>query len=798
MCLVPRFRPRFRAVLVFLVGASVVTACLPAGGVDAAGAAGGPVHRASSHAGGRSLRRTPSHSVILRNLQGSPTITETWSTGPLDDAGMPIAESSPVPMTLDGQPSVVVGDREGNLFGFELAGANPSTPPALPTPVVPAGWTNVHANAPIDSTPSVATVSGGTQAVIVGSGNDAFPVGGAYQSYGSNGALRWITSVVNPSSDSAPYGGVFAGVAVGTLQAADTDGPSAVAGSLGQVADALDVSSGSVLPGWPFLNTDSTHATDALADLYGTGRDEVIEASDQSAGVADGQTYQSGGALRVLSGTGNVICRTFTDQVLDSSPAVGGFLFGGAAGIVDGTGDYFSGAADTDSVIAYNTNCQPVWRSQLDGNTFSSPALSDVMGNGSLQVVTGTDTGTAGSVYALDGATGATLWSTALPERVIGSVTTADLFDQGYDDVLAPTIDGLYILDGKTGSIVTELDGAGDGNLGIQNSPLVTDDPNGTVGITLAGYIGPNLAGRIDHFEIADSDGAEAVGPGSWPMFHHDPQLTGDAGGTPALGSVPACSIPDAAFGGYDLVAADGGVMSYPSPGQPFCGSTGGEHLNKPVVGMAMAPSIGGYWLVASDGGIFAYGDAGFHGSMGGIPLNQPIVGMTATPDGGGYWLVASDGGVFAFGDAAFYGSMGGTHLNQPIVGMASTADGDGYWLVASDGGVFAFGSARFDGSLGGRHLNRPIVGMARDPNSGGYWMVASDGGIFSFGGAPFYGSTGQEVLAAPATGMAATADGSGYRVTAGDGGIFSFDAPFFGSAGGETLVAPVTGMAGY
>ena len=85
-----------------------------------------------------------------------------------------------------------------------------------------------------------------------------------------------------------------------------------------------------------------------------------------------------------------------------------------------------------------------------------------------------------------------------------------------------------------------------------------------------------------------------------------------------------------------------------------------------------------GYWLVASDGGIFTFGDAGYFGSTGGMHLNQPIVGMAATPDGRGYWLVASDGGIFSFGDAAFSGSTGGMHLNQPIVGMAATPDGKG------------------------------------------------------------------------------------------------------------------------
>ena len=68
---------------------------------------------------------------------------------------------------------------------------------------------------------------------------------------------------------------------------------------------------------------------------------------------------------------------------------------------------------------------------------------------------------------------------------------------------------------------------------------------------------------------------------------------------------------------------------------------------------------VQGYWLLGTDGGIFSFGAAGFHGSTGGIHLNQPVVGMDARADGNGYWLVARDGGIFAF-DAPFFGSMGG------------------------------------------------------------------------------------------------------------------------------------------
>jgi outer membrane protein assembly factor BamB len=246
---------------------------------------------------------------------------------------------------------------------------------------------------------------------------------------------------------------------------------------------------------------------------------------------------------------------------------------------------------------------------------------------------------------------------------------------------------------------------------------------------------------------------------------------------------------------GYWLVASDGGIFA--EGGAPFYGSTGGMHLNQPIVGMASTPDHNGYWLVASDGGIFSFGDASFFGSTGGMHLNRPIVGMAATPSGRGYWLVASDGGIFSFGDAQFHGSTGGIHLNQPIVGMAVDTTGQGYWLVASDGGIFSFGDAAFQGSTGGMHLNRPIVGMAANTTGPGYWLVASDGGIFSFGEAVFQGGTGGIHLNQPIVGMATDATGLGYWLVASDGGIFAFgDAAFEGSTGGQHLNRPVVGMA--
>ena len=73
---------------------------------------------------------------------------------------------------------------------------------------------------------------------------------------------------------------------------------------------------------------------------------------------------------------------------------------------------------------------------------------------------------------------------------------------------------------------------------------------------------------------------------------------------------------------------------------------------------------------------MFAF-NAPFLGSTGGMHLNKPVVGMTATLNGTGYWLVASDGGVFSY-NAPFQGSTGSMKLNQPVVAVAPCRMGAG------------------------------------------------------------------------------------------------------------------------
>ena len=751
-----------------------------------------------------------------QSVSGTPaplTLTETWNGGMgtfLNDAPCGVAEASPVEFNDGGTAGVEVGDRQGDLYGLNLqtgavlagwgSGSGGTVGSGQGCMINPSGGTpnssgvngtELPGSPPVDSTASVS----GNNELYFGAGNAASPVDGGYYAYNANGTGAWNQVVTNPATDSAPDGGVQASLPIANA------GSLVEGGSLGQMTYGLNALNGSPATGWPQFSADSVFSTAAAGDFYGTGSDDFAVGGASSQGFALGTHYTNGGHVRIYNDHGGLICSANTNEEVDSSPAVGPILLGGAYGIATGTGTFYPGAGDENTVKVYDTKCNQVWSDTLDGSTGGSPALADVLGNGQLAVVEGTGNG---SVYALNATTGTVLWRTTVGGAVLGSVTTADLNGSGAQDVIVPTDHGLYILDGPTGLPVAAVDdGTNSGGVlpsgatyGFQNAPLVTPDANGSIGITVAGYFGiggNEVQGIVQHFEVQSSSSGLADAGGGWPQFHHDASLSGFVGGGNALGT---CNRPAAAQNGYLSVASDGGIFAF---GQDFCGSTGSIALNKPVVGMAALPGQGGYWLVASDGGVFSYGNAGFYGSTGSLKLNAPVVGMAATPDGRGYWLVASDGGIFSYGDAQFYGSAASVP-GQDIVGMAAAPDGDGYWEVSTTGRIFSYGDATPAGDIPslGLHLNGSIVGITPDPVTGGYWLVGSDGGIFSFG-APFFGSTGSIHLNQPVVAMQSTSDGQGYWFVASDGGIFSYgDAPFRGSMGGQHLNKPMVGMDGF
>ncbi len=401
-------------------------------------------------------------------------LSQTWMQD-LNDAPCGVAMASPVEATLDGAgPSVEVGDRQGDIYAFHIGGASQGAP------TTPAGWTNgsgatlgvgqgcgisgidngtpatgvngvtVAGNPAIDSTASVSTTANGTSELYFGAGNAAEPIEGGYYAYGASANLLWNQVVQNPVTDTAADGGVAASPAIGS----GASGSFVTAGSLGQEMYTLAASNGTPAQGWPFFSADSIFSSAAVGDLYDTGSDEIVVGGASTRGFALGKHYQDGGHLRILNAHGGLICSADTNEEIDSSPAVGPILGGGALGIATGTGSYYAGAGDESTVKVFDTQCNQVWSRTLDGTTAGSPALADVDGNG-LAIIEGTG---GASVWALNATTGATIWHQSVIGPVLGSVTTADLTGQGYQDVIVPTTNGLEILDGMTGAEVAEVD----------------------------------------------------------------------------------------------------------------------------------------------------------------------------------------------------------------------------------------------------------------------------------------------------------------------------------------------------
>ena len=461
--------------------------------------------------------------VVGGTVPGAPpaaaqglSFVEVWSQTVTD--GSPITMSSPNVAVLGGAPAVVVGDQGGHIYAFSLASGAPVR-----------GWPASTGGVPVGSTPSVAALNPGSpnDTVFVGAGYAGKPHEGGYEAFNPDGARRWYVPVHNPGASFVS--GVVGSLAVGDLQGS----PDVVGPSVGEDQDAINAATGKVLQGFPWFQADGDYATPALADLYGNGKVQIIEGGGQTAGNAYGVQYAQGGHVRVLSATGNagtttpaggLECNYNPDQSVDSSPAVGRFLDGGSEGIVVGTGDFWPGAPGTDKLLALTDHCDLVWSTQLDGLTTSSPALADLAGNGTLSVVEGTNNKHGGgSIYALAGGTGSVLWKRTADGAVIGSVVTANL-GRGHQDVVVAATGGAEVLDGRNGNVIATVEKG----VGLQNSALVSDDPNGTIGITVAGYNARDQ-GEVEHFELPGSNGNGVDQAGSWPMFHHDPRLSGNA-----------------------------------------------------------------------------------------------------------------------------------------------------------------------------------------------------------------------------------------------------------------------------
>lgn len=437
------------------------------------------------------------------------SFTLDWSRNTV--SGVPISTSSPVLVDNGGNPFVAVGDVNGNLRAYDLDSGSPV-----------AGWSSASTGFVVRA--PLSTDGSNVYVPVAQDGKDRYP---QYRKYAANGSLVWNS---NPGTSLAPTSGfMLAGVSLAHIGGTWRG----FAGSSSQWFYGLNTANGSAL--WGFRNADSTMATPALADLYGLGVPQMITSNDTT---AEFPWDRHGGILRILTHDGRQIC-TATQLVSGDTYAASGYNnsspavaeIGGQPLIVFGSTGPVQTGAGGNQIVGYTAGCALKWASPpLAAQAQTSPTFADARGTGSPQVivVVGIRNGaeTYPRVYVLSAVTGNVLSDSGTSLKSYGallayppsvSVVTADVNGDGAQDLFVPSEQGSFlVLNGKTLGVIATIPT----NLVVQNTPILTAEPGG-IRVTLAGYNG--YGGVVSSYVLAGG----GLGANGWPMFGHDPQLTG-------------------------------------------------------------------------------------------------------------------------------------------------------------------------------------------------------------------------------------------------------------------------------
>ncbi len=145
------------------------------------------------------------------------------------------------------------------------------------------------------------------------------------------------------------------------------------------------------------------------------------------------------------------------------------------------TSKYMVFGTDQDYVHKLSWSGETLWKTKLNGDPEGAPALADLNGDLVLDIAIGSE---RGRLYALDGRTGASLWTVEAGRGDYGQtgfIAAPALYDANLDgvpDVFAPCRDGRFrALDGRSGALLWER--ATDS--GMHGTPIIIDiDRNGT------------------------------------------------------------------------------------------------------------------------------------------------------------------------------------------------------------------------------------------------------------------------------------------------------------------------------
>lgn len=422
----------------------------------------------------------------------------------------------------------------------------------------------------IDTGPG-AVESSPTLVDLYGQGLDILAGNTAGQVFVYNGAGQRLFFRQLPVSNSN-LTGVFATPTVADL---DHNGrPWIVVSSWNQNLYAFNLA-GQVHPGFPVWFEDTSWSSPTIAYLDGTGYPDIVVGYDCigiGGDYCDLTYHRGGGYLTVIDHNGHTLPgwpRFLPGQTIWSTPAVGDLTGNGTQDIVVGTGLFWPSPAGAE-VLAFDPhgNLLPGWPVRVGGRVMASPALGHVVSSRYLSIaVTAED----GRTYLLD-PNGTIRWSHCAMVTTTGcpqshdSPILADVLGTGSPQVISATGNGWTAYSGQ-GTLLASA-----------QIPQTRSLSAAATAVNLGGHANLLFASELNGpgygtASVARYQFSTALGPAPWPTFKHDLGRSGNAAGPP----VPPVGAPAAAQQAW-LTAAAASVLGAPWDPADVAGAVVGLH----------------------------------------------------------------------------------------------------------------------------------------------------------------------------------------------------------------------------
>ncbi|MCC7077608.1 MAG: VCBS repeat-containing protein [Acidimicrobiia bacterium] len=505
---------------------------------------------------------------------------------------------------------------------------------------------------------------------------------------------------------------------------------------------------GSYVPGFPRFLFDTLWSSPTVADLDGDGWLEIVFGGDMDEYA--GQPYATGGLIWVIRHDGSVQPGFPKEipgrQTIWSTPAVVDINGDGSLDIVFGTGTMFADRPENGHRIhALDRfgSYLPGWPAFVGDNVMASPAVGDLHPTPGKEVVTMSEDG----VVHVHSATGVELWSRCnttgyTPCRrdfgVHGSLSIADVDNDGQQEVVGAGEHVLRVMDGATGAVEAE---SSMGAIWAPPAAPTIAQVNGETWILQAGIFDANSDGRRGLGDVPTVwrwRSGQPLGRADWPTFKQNSRRTGtvldESPPTAALGALaPSQSHTsfDVAWSGTDQGT---GIVSFTVDVRDNGGQWATWLTRAPQT--ASGGSFGGW---AKFFGIAGHQydfrvqatDAAGNKSAAGTAATTVAAGATRDQPFASAYAVTWDGITSAVS------SPPGTHPQWPnwniARGVAAHPGGGGY-VLDGYGGIHAIGNApavQNGGYWKGWDITR---GIALNPDGAGGYVLDGYGGLHRFG----------------------------------------------------------------